>query len=234
MVPTGNSTLKPQSVLAKIKADPKKFVSEFENLDTANTDVLNALDDLTAAQARTAAAITAVNTANQEKTAADADELAVSTDLEEKRQVHTDAQTAQGTAQTAHDGELPGLNNEQQVLRDVIAMLKGLPSGEATGLDEFPIIAGAKWEYTSDWDCGGNDLGHQGAVTWDGSESAIESRVACAQKCLDNPNCAAFNYPNTPSVCYWKHSYQKSTELGTNCGNPTEVWQYYTLLDKNP
>lgn len=279
MVPTGNSTLKPQTVLAKIKADPKKFVSELENLDpaalrhiislleellessearktelvntlqdannaldTANTDVLNALDDLTAAQARTAAAIAALNTANQEKTAADADELAVSTDLEEKRQVHTDAQTAQETAQTAHDDELPGLNNEQQVLRDVIAMLKGLPSGgsgdceEATALDNpFPVIAGAKWEFTNDWDCGGNDIGVQSAMTWDGSAAAIERRMDCAQKCLDAPNCVAFNYPQPGNGnCWWKHSYEKSAELGKDCGSSTNIWQYYTLLDKNP
>jgi len=50
-----------------------------------------------------------------------------STALDNARSHHADKQTVKDAAQTAHDDELPGLNNEQQVLRDVIAMLNGLP-----------------------------------------------------------------------------------------------------------
>jgi len=165
-----------------------------------------------------------------------------STDLDNARSHHAAKQTVWNAAQTAHDHELPGLNNEQQVLRDVIAMLKGLPEhqgldcDEARGLDNlFPVIAGAKWEFTNDWDCGGSDISWQSAPSWDGSETAIERRMDCAQRCLDAPNCAGFNYPQEGGgTCYWKHTFQKSTELGKDCGIPASNWQYYTLLDRNP
>jgi len=168
----GNATtMKSMGFLQNIEADPKKFVSEAEQLDpaalanviglleelllssqtredhlvgqlqdandaldVANDHVLDAEDDLVAAQARTTAAIAAVGSANQvlstaqqEQTAAEAAQAAVEADLEAKRQVHTQKQTEQGNAQTAHDDEIASLNNEQQIIQEVIDMLNGLP-----------------------------------------------------------------------------------------------------------
>jgi len=98
----------------------KRETHLIDALNTANTNVVNAFDDFTVAQTRTAAAITAVNNANQEKAAAEASEAAIQADLTAKRLTHSEKQTA-------HDEEIPVLNNEQRVLRDVINMLKGLP-----------------------------------------------------------------------------------------------------------
>lgn len=168
----GNATtMNSMGFLQTIEADPKKFVSEAEQLDpaalanviglleelllssqtredhlvgelqdandaldVANNHVLDAEDDLVAAQDRTTAAIAAVSSANQvlsdaqqEQTAAEAAQAAVEADLDAKRQVHTQKQTEQGNAQTAHDDEIASLNNEQQIIQEVIDMLKGLP-----------------------------------------------------------------------------------------------------------
>ena len=100
--------------------------------------------------------------------------------------------------------------------------------------NKFPIIAGAKWEFTNDWDCGGNDIGSQTAPSWDGTKDTIDGRADCAQKCLDVETCVAFNYPEPGNGnCWWKHSYQKSTKLDKTCGSASGKWQYYTLLERN-
>lgn len=101
--------------------------------------------------------------------------------------------------------------------------------------NKFNIIAGAEWEFTNDWDCSGGDISVESAVTWDGSQDAINSRADCAQKCLDEPTCVAFNFPKHENdKCYSKADSQKSTRLGKDCGASSENWQYYTLLDRNP
>ena len=105
--------------------------------------------------------------------------------------------------------------------------------------NEFNIIAGAEWEFTNNWNCPGSDLGSEAVVGWDGSEAAIDNRADCAKKCLDEPRCVAFTFPNPPNTsnkkCYWKSgSSQKSTRLGKDCGfsDVSGRWQYYTLLDR--
>lgn len=179
----GNATtMNSMGFLETIEADPKKFVSEAEQLDpaalanviglleelllssqtredhlvgelqdandaldVANGHVLDAEDDLVAAQGRTADAIAAVGNANQvlsdaqqEQTAAEAAQAAVEADLEAKRQVHTQKQTEQGNAQTAHDDEIASLNNEQQIIQEVIDMLNGLPDAN---VDTWQVVA---------------------------------------------------------------------------------------------
>ena len=106
---------------------------------------------------------------------------------------------------------------------------------ESTDLsNQFPIIAGAEWEFTDDWDCGGNDIGDLPALPWDGSPAAIESREDCARKCLESESCVAFNYPDPGNgKCWLKTSVQKSTKLGKNCGEATHDWQFYTLIERN-
>ena len=100
--------------------------------------------------------------------------------------------------------------------------------------NQFPVISGAKWEFTNDWDCAGNNIGHQSASAWNGSKTTIDRREDCAKKCLEVETCVAFNYPDPGNGnCWWKHSFQKSTKLEKNCGSASEGWQYYTLLERN-
>jgi len=118
-------------------------------LDAANGEVINAEDALATAQARTGAAIAAVtvasdalDVANNEKAAADANEAAVSADLEAKRDTHAQKATAVATAQTAHDDEIDSLNNEQQILQQVIDMLNGLPDASVSQWQEVASAGG--------------------------------------------------------------------------------------------
>jgi len=129
----------------------KRETHLIDALNTANTNVVNAFDDFTVAQTRTAAAITAVNNANQEKAAAEASEAAIQADLTAKRLTHSEKQTA-------HDEEIPVLNNEQRVLRDVINMLKGLPvgfevscDGILSGIDTTMQTGGTQFGAHGDW-----------------------------------------------------------------------------------
>lgn len=95
---------------------------------------------------------------------------------------------------------------------------------------KFQVIAGATWEFTDQYDCGGNDrknftclrshscidaysssvadsderffrspvVEYYLSYTWSTGgviqENAVTQRQWCAQKCLDNPQCVAFNY----------------------------------------
>ena len=100
--------------------------------------------------------------------------------------------------------------------------------------NQFPVISGAKWEFANDWECGGNDIGSQSVSSWDGSTEAISSRADCARKCLEAETCVSFNYPDPGNdKCWWKHTNQKSTQLGKTCGSSSAIWQYYTLLERN-
>ena len=109
---------------------------------------------------------------------------------------------------------------------------------ESTDLTQQPLIAGATWDFTNNWDCGGNDIESHHVTGW-GKEGSVEARRSCAERCLKLPNCVAFNFPNSPRSsgnCYMKHTYQKSTSNGRNwnCGGAGSAWQYYTLIDKKP
>ena len=99
--------------------------------------------------------------------------------------------------------------------------------------DKFPVISGALWELKDDWDCAGNDISGHSVSNWDGSTATIHSRADCAAKCLEAANCVAFNYPNNGGKCFWKHTNQKSTQLGKDCGSKSADYQYYTLLGKD-
>ena len=107
---------------------------------------------------------------------------------------------------------------------------------ESFDLSESPIIAGASWDFTNNWDCGGNDIESHHVTGW-GQDGSIKERKSCADRCLSLDTCVAFNFPNSPRTsgnCYMKHTYQKSTTDGRNwnCGGNTASWQYYTLIDK--
>jgi len=83
----------------------------------------------------------------------------------------TAAQNAKAEAQGVYDGEIDSLNNEQQVLREVIALLEGLlPSG------------GSGWsEYATDVACEGNGQGRDTAcdvANGGGIECCQESALA--------------------------------------------------------
>ena len=115
-------------------------------------------------------------------------------------------------------------------------MFFGLACTESTDLSAHPIIAGASWDLTNNWDCGGNDIQAHHVTGW-GKEGSIKARKSCAEKCLSLSNCVAFNFPNSPRAsgnCYLKHTFQKSTSNGKNwrCGGANSAWQYYTLIDK--
>ena len=101
---------------------------------------------------------------------------------------------------------------------------------------ELPIIAGATWDFTNDWDCKGNDIDYKPATIW-GNEGSIESRKECANRCLKTSNCVAFNFPQAPKQsgsCHTKSTVQKSTNTGRDwdCGVVDAEWQYYTLIDR--
>ena len=103
---------------------------------------------------------------------------------------------------------------------------------------QLAIIEGALWDFTNEWDCGGNDIGYHSNIAAWGTEGGVEARQFCANKCLSLPNCEAFNFPSpaqTNGGCYLKENLRKSTADGRdwNCGSSSSNWHYYTLLDRN-
>ena len=102
--------------------------------------------------------------------------------------------------------------------------------------DQYPVISGATWELVDNWDCAGNDIDSEAASGLIIIElpGTTDTRALCAKKCLEAANCVAFNYPKLGGKCWWKHTNQKSTQLGKTCGSSSEDRQYYTLLDKDP
>lgn len=106
---------------------------------------------------------------------------------------------------------------------------------ESEELHPFPTIAGAKWEFTAEWDCAGNDLAWNDVDYW-GRIGTDEERRYCAEQCLALEDCESFNYANRPEKyrCYLKTNYQNSNVLGKSCGSATSSWQFYTLLCKKP
>jgi len=149
-------------LLESIKSNPAEFVSEMQQLDpTALKNVIALLEGLLAtSEARETTLIDELGAANTaldaagvdvvqkedaknsaDQAVADAQQVAAaaSTDLDNARSHRADKQDVKDAAQTAHDDELPDLNNEQQVLRDVIAMLQALPGGQTNFVSN-------KWE----------------------------------------------------------------------------------------
>merc|ERR1712141_96852 len=116
------------------KADPdavQSIIDMLEELiaDNENTvsDILQRVDDtaqaLNAASAQVVADEDALGSAQGDEASA---ELALS----EAETAEASAETAKTEAQGVYDGEIDTLNNEQQVLREVIALLESLLSGE--------------------------------------------------------------------------------------------------------
>ena len=100
----------------------------------------------------------------------------------------------------------------------------------------LPIIAGAIWEFTDNWDCFGNELALPSTIAW-GNQGAIDGRRMCAAKCLENPNCNSFNYPKDDywTFCVLKFGLTKSIVKDWECnGYNTTQWQYYALLERKP
>merc|ERR1712113_893354 len=84
---------------------------------------------------------------------AQGDESAAEAALSEAEAAEASAQSARNEAQGVFDGEIDTLSNEQQVLREVIALLESLiPSG------------GSGWsEFSRDVACEGNGAGRDSA-----------------------------------------------------------------------
>merc|ERR1712024_152479 len=74
---------------------------------------------------------------------AQGDEASAELALSEAETAEASAETAKNEAQGVYDGEIDTLSNEQQVLREVIAMLESLLSGSSAAcLDPAQYIAG--------------------------------------------------------------------------------------------
>jgi hypothetical protein len=140
---------KSAGLLSQIEENPKTFMAAMQNLDNdALRNIITLLEELKAAsEARenslvdelstTSAAVAdaAVNvvekegvlsSAQQAAAAANQAVAAAQTDLDDARDDHAAKEGDQASAQTAHDAELPDLNNEQRVLGEVINMLYDL------------------------------------------------------------------------------------------------------------
>merc|ERR1712038_1367279 len=172
------------SILGK---NPKKFISEMSKADPAA--VQNIIDMLQELADGNQALINELwqNITNAEQALEDQQHLVViyddfyrtairdlNTAVREEGDAQdavTAAQNAKAEAQGVYDGEIDTLNNEQQVLRDVIALLEGLlPSG------------GSGWsEYATDVACEGNGQGRDTAcdvANGGGIECCQESALA--------------------------------------------------------
>ena len=108
---------------------------------------------------------------------------------------------------------------------------------ESSNLTEkFPIIAGAEWEFTDNWDCAEDDLrfkqGDNWALKW---TEETDFRFECAKKCAEEPSCVAFEYPKdkSPKQCYTKYWGQNSSRLKKTCGGVNTGIEYYTLLQRD-
>merc|ERR1712141_84035 len=117
------------------KADPdavQSIIDMLEELiaDNENTvsDILQRVDDT--AQALNAASAQVVADENA-LGSAQGDEASAELALSEAETAEASAQTAKAEAQGVYDGEIDTLNNEQQVLREVIALLESLLSGSS-------------------------------------------------------------------------------------------------------
>lgn len=117
-------------------AEKKEFVDDLSAkntaLDAANGRVIqkekavsDANDDVTAAQGALTAAEQAASVAE--------------TELTSERAVQAAKQSEKDASQTAHDKEVPSLNEEQRILTEVIESLSGLPDAHVTVLHQADL-----------------------------------------------------------------------------------------------
>jgi hypothetical protein len=142
-----NETMSSQNLMQQIKADPKKFVAEMAKVDpTALAEIISLLENLletSEGQEQDLVDKVDEETAKALQTAEDLANAATAVEdaqaaLELAEQEHSaasdahDAQeAAKALAEQEHADAAGGLNGEQDVIREVIAMLKGLhaPAG---------------------------------------------------------------------------------------------------------
>jgi len=145
--------------LAEIIKNPKKFIAEMSKADPdAVQSIIDMLEQLIADNENTVSAILqhvddtaqALNAASAQVVAdedalgsAQGDEASAELALSEAETAEASAETARNEAQGVYDGEIDTLSNEQQVLREVIAMLESLLSGSSAACsDPAQYIAG--------------------------------------------------------------------------------------------
>jgi len=148
----------PKKFVAKMsKADPGAVQNIIDMLLALIADNENTVADLihqveTTQEALNAASAQVV-TDQEGLESAQGDESAAELALSEAQAAEASAQSARNEAQGVFDGEIDTLSNEQQVLREVIALLESLiPSG------------GSGWsEFSRDVACEGNGAGRDSA-----------------------------------------------------------------------
>jgi tetratricopeptide (TPR) repeat protein len=172
------------------------------------------------------------------------DETKLEGTMNDKKKMMDEAQANYDSAKAgadAFDKQVTDLTEKRDI---ACAGLTGIaptptPTEWTIGMPEttFQIIAGATWEFTNNWDCGGADLSSHGRPSWnkgDGlTETIVNSRKECAEWCLEKPTCVAFNYPDPGNGNCWTKNddnRQISTYLGKTCGVKNDAWDYYTLI----
>jgi len=141
-----------KSSVTQIIKNPKKFIAEMSKADPdAVQSIIDMLEQLIADNENTVSAILqhvddtaqALNAASAQVVAdedalgsAQGDEASAELALSEAETAEASAETAKTEAQGVYDGEIDTLNNEQQVLREVIALLESLLSGSDPGSEE--------------------------------------------------------------------------------------------------
>merc|ERR1712228_480062 len=134
-----------KSSVTQIIKNPKKFIAEMSKADPdAVQSIIDMLEQLIADNENTVSAILqhvddtaqALNAASAQVVgdedalgSSQGDEASAELALSEAETAEASAETARNEAQGVYDGEIDTLSNEQQVLREVIAMLESLLSG---------------------------------------------------------------------------------------------------------
>merc|ERR1712038_1637495 len=133
-----------KSSVTQIIKNPKKFAEMSKADPGAVQNIIDMLEQLIADNENTVSAILqhvddtaqALNDASAQVVADEAalgsaqgDEASAELALSEAETAEASAETAKTEAQGVYDGEIDTLNNEQQVLREVIALLESLLSG---------------------------------------------------------------------------------------------------------
>jgi len=161
-------------------------------LDQANARVVqkeNDLDDANDAVDDANAAVTAaqgvLTTTQQAATAA-------GTALTNEREDQAGKQAEKDASQTAHDNQIPPLNEEQRVLTEVISMLRGLPDAQQQGMQKVH-----EWTEGTASNC--PNMGCQ----------TLSSLSECVEKCKQNQspertdgwNCNLINFCPAGADC---------------------------------
>lgn len=112
---------------------------------------------------------------------------------------------------------------------------------DAVPLARYSIISGAEWEAAEAWNCMGDagSLISSFAQPPRGENGSAAGRRWCASRCLADPDCVAFSYPNPgDGQCHlrrggdaFRHS---GVRLRLSCGQADPAWDYYTMLDRQP